>query len=189
MFLRTLEKQPDIVPNDILIFFLYSFKMAAAKPISLLVDQITMKFQRLPNVFGVRKHVEDTVDHFRCISMSEIQDGGRQTGSSYITACRPASNDQIPMATLMFSESGNTLRLLWTTSGVSTSLKSKMAATKQEVPISQLIPDSNEIVKVTLTIRVQVGDLNCADTNTAIYNQKSEKRWRHSNRKFNYLSL
>ena len=62
MFHRALEKQPDIVPNDIFAFSAF------------------------------------------------FQDGRRQTGSTYISACRPDSNE-IPKAIPMFSGSSNPMRL------------------------------------------------------------------------------
>ena len=55
-------------------------KMASFKPelpISLLVDNIGTKFQRLyPNVFGVRQHGETSGNAVRCLGMLEIKDGG-----------------------------------------------------------------------------------------------------------------
>ena len=63
--------------------------MAAAKPevaISQLPQQIAMKFQRLNNIFSVTEvngHIGNTA---RCWPMTDIQHGGSQTGSSYVSA-------------------------------------------------------------------------------------------------------
>src|SRR5664279_1662214 len=116
--------------------------MAAAKPevlISLLVDKIETKFQRLllpifevPQLRGTN---EDTVG---CNRKLEIQDGGRQTGSTYISAGRQDRNE-IPTATPPFSRSRSSaelMRILWDATG---SWKSKMAAAKPEVPTSSCL--------------------------------------------------
>ena len=67
------------------------FKMAAYKPevlISQLVDEIETPFQELPLIFRVEQLNSTIVQHTRHKGSPEIQDGGLQTGSTYISACR-----------------------------------------------------------------------------------------------------
>src|SRR5664279_409744 len=68
----------------------------------------------------------------------EIQDSCLQNGSTYNSACR-LDRKAISAATPMFSESSNPMKLLRITSDVSRSGKSKMAAAKPEVIITQLV--------------------------------------------------
>ena len=71
------------------------FKMAAYKPevlISQLVDEIEESFQWLPPIFRVEQ-LNSTIVHYTQHKGSlEIQDGGLQTGSTYISACRRDRN-------------------------------------------------------------------------------------------------
>ena len=87
-------------------------KMAAVKQeifISPLLDKIATKFQRLPQVFAVQEHKYINTNIDRCMKMSQIQDGGRKTGSvcmsfqkhytyTHISTSRRDSNE-IPKAT------------------------------------------------------------------------------------------
>ena len=60
-------------------------KMAAAKPevhISQLLDKTAMPFQRLPPIVGAQEVIGAILNTARCNRKSEIQDGGRQTGST-----------------------------------------------------------------------------------------------------------
>src|SRR5664279_272409 len=66
------------------------------------------------------------------------QDGCLQTGSTYNSACR-LDRRAISAATPMFSGSSNPTKLLRITTDVSRSGKSKMAAAKPEVIITQLV--------------------------------------------------
>ena len=69
--------------------------MAAYKPealISQLVDEIEKPFQGLLPIFRVEQ-LNSTIVHFtRHKGSPEIQDGGLQTGSTYISACRRDRN-------------------------------------------------------------------------------------------------
>ena len=63
------------------------FKMAAAKPevlISQLLNQIATPFQKLPHICGVQQLNGTMANTARCNRKQKIQDGGRQTGSTYI---------------------------------------------------------------------------------------------------------
>ena len=65
--------------------------MAAYKPevlISQLVDEIEESFQWLPLIFRVEQLNSTIVYYTRHKGSPEIQDGGLQTGSTYISACR-----------------------------------------------------------------------------------------------------
>jgi len=76
-------------------------KMAASKleiRISRLVDMIATKFQRLPHVFGCKESNSTIGNTVRRNRKSEIQDGGLQSGNTYISTCRHDSNE-IPTAT------------------------------------------------------------------------------------------
>ena len=90
------------------------------------------------HIFEVIKHNDTIADSIRCSRNSEIQDGGHQTGTAYVSACRQ-DNNVIPTAITLSSGSGNTTFLLCTPSDVNGSVKSKMAATKPEEPITQLV--------------------------------------------------
>ena len=93
--------------------------MAAVKPeifISRLLDKIATKFQRLPQVFAVQEHNDINTNTDRCMQMTQIQDGGRKTGSVYmsfhkhytythISTSRRDSNE-IPTATPCFLAPG-----------------------------------------------------------------------------------
>src|SRR5664279_3866482 len=75
----------------------------------------------------------DSVRHYR---KPEIQDGGLQTGSTYYSACRLHSN-AISTATPTFSGSSNSMALWPILSDITGNRKSKMAAYKPEVLITQ----------------------------------------------------
>jgi hypothetical protein len=57
-----------------------------------------MPFQGLPHIFGVQQLTGAIPDNARFNRKSQIQDGGRQTGNTYILASRLDSN-AIPAAT------------------------------------------------------------------------------------------
>ena len=78
------------------------------------------------------------VDIWEMAGALEIQDGGHQTGNNYISACRLDSVD-ISTAKPMFWMSPNSMALLAIPHNVTGSGKSKMAAAKPEVIISQLV--------------------------------------------------
>ena len=64
------------------------FKIAAYKPevlISQLVDEIETPFQELPPIFGVEQLNGTIVHYTRHKGSPEIQDGGLQTGRTYIS--------------------------------------------------------------------------------------------------------
>jgi hypothetical protein len=74
--------------------------MAAAKPevsISQLLHKIETKFQRLTPIFGVHQFTETHRNTVTCNRKLEIQDGGCQTGSIYISASTQDRNE-IPTA-------------------------------------------------------------------------------------------
>src|SRR5664279_1465174 len=75
-------------------------------------------------------------DSARQKGSSEIQDGGRLTGSTYISACRRDRN-AFSTANPTFSGSSNSMVLLRIISDIIGSLRSKMAAGKPEVLLSQ----------------------------------------------------
>jgi hypothetical protein len=114
--------------------------MAAAKPevlVSRLVDQIAARFQRLPQVFEVQQSNCDIPDIMRCNRKSIIEDGGRQTGNTYISASRQDSNP-ISTATPRLLECINPIAIFRILCDATGSHKSKMAAAKPEVRISLL---------------------------------------------------
>ena len=136
MFLRTIEKQPDIVPNDIFIFSVFfqdgrrqtgSTYISACRPDSNEIPTAT------PMFLGSGNTVLVFFNPIRCNRKSEIQHGGRQTGSTYISACRNFNGYP------MFSGSGNMMLLLWMLSTVAGSHKSSILVAKQEEPTSQLV--------------------------------------------------
>src|SRR5664279_4145453 len=111
--------------------------MAAAKsevPISQLIDKIATKFQRLPLHFRIQQLNETNGNTAGCNRKLEIQDGGRQNGSTYISAYRQDSNE-IPTATPTFSRSSSSTKLLGILQVATGSWKSKMATAKPEVLI------------------------------------------------------
>ena len=89
-------------------------KMAAAKPkvlISQLPDQIETPFQRLTYTF--RDPATQWLYCEYCPMRPEVgfEDGGRQTGSTYISASRPGS-DSVSTATHYFRGPANSMALL-----------------------------------------------------------------------------
>ena len=92
----------------------------------------------LPSIFVVQQLEGTIANTSRCNRMSEFKDGGHQTGSTYISASILDSN-AVPTASPPFSESSNTTALLRMLSDVTGSRILKMAATKPEVTISQLL--------------------------------------------------
>src|SRR5664279_4110095 len=87
------------------------------------------------HVFGVQELNGDNPNTTRCNRKSEIQDGGRQTGSTFISASIPDTNE-IPTATPMFSGSRNSMVITRILPEVTGSQKSNMAAAKPEVIIT-----------------------------------------------------
>src|SRR5664279_4563837 len=75
-----------------------------------------------------------------CNRKSEIQYGGRQTGSTHISAYRLDRNE-IPTGTPIFSGSSISMELLGISPDVTGSQKFNMAAAKPEVLISQLLDE------------------------------------------------
>ena len=71
-----------------------------------------------------------------CNRKSEIQNGGSQTGNTYISACIQ-HNCKIPKATPMFSGKINSRKLFSILCDASGSRKSKMAALEEEILIAQ----------------------------------------------------
>src|SRR5208282_2050249 len=66
-------------------------KIAAIKqevPISQLLDKIATPFQRLTPIFGVHQLSGTITNTARFNRKSEFKDGGRQIGSTYISASR-----------------------------------------------------------------------------------------------------
>src|SRR5664279_238735 len=90
------------------------------------------------HVFGVQELNGDNPNTIRCNRKSEIQDGGRQTGSTFISASIPDSNE-IPTATPMFSGSRNSMVITRLPPYVTGSRKFKMVAVKLEVLLYQLL--------------------------------------------------
>src|SRR5664279_960352 len=90
------------------------------------------------HVFGVQELNDDNPNTTRCNRKSEIQDGGRQTGCTYYSACRIDRN-AISTTIPTFSGSSNSLALLRILPDICGSRKSKMAADKPEVLITQLV--------------------------------------------------
>ena len=63
-----------------------NFRMVAAIPqvhITQVLDKIATKFQRLPHIFVVRQLNRTNANTARCNRKSDIQDGGRLTGSTF----------------------------------------------------------------------------------------------------------
>src|SRR5664279_1490005 len=75
-------------------------------------------------------------DYARHTGQPEIQDGGLQTGSTYYSACRLHSN-AISTAIPTFSGSSNSMALWPIMPDIPGNRKSKMAAYKPEVLITQ----------------------------------------------------
>ena len=109
-----------------------------AHNISQLLWHIETKFQRLPHVFAVLELKDTIANSARCNRKSVFKDGGIQTGSSYNSASRQDSNS-VPTANPPFSGSSNPLALLRIVSDVTGSRFLKMAASKPEVVITQLL--------------------------------------------------
>src|SRR5664279_746688 len=74
----------------------------------------------------------------RCIRKSEIQDGGLQTGYTYISASRQ-DRSEIPTANPTCSRSSNSMGLVGILCDQTGSGKSNMAASKPDILISQLL--------------------------------------------------
>ena len=102
-----------------------------------LLDKIEKKFQRLPPVLGVKLSNETNGNALRPNRKWEIQHGGRQNGSTYISACRPLRN-AVSTAKPMFSGSPNSMGCSSMPRDHTGSGNSNMAAAKPEVLISQL---------------------------------------------------
>src|SRR5208282_2597457 len=84
-------------------------KMAAAKPevvISQLLEKISTPFQRLNPIFGVQQPNGTLANSARCNRKSVFKDGGRQTGSSFISASRQDIN-AVPTANPHFRGPGH----------------------------------------------------------------------------------
>jgi hypothetical protein len=117
------------------------FKMAAAKldvPVSQLLYKIEEKIQWLPACFGVGD-LDDAIEKVPSPNRkSEIQDGGCQTRSTWISASTQDSKE-IATANPMFSGSQNFVMLSGRTDVGTGSEKFKTAAAKPEVSVSQLI--------------------------------------------------
>src|SRR5208282_1826984 len=105
--------------------------------ISQLLDKIATPFQRLTPIFGVQQHNGNKANTARCNRKSAFKDGGRQTGSTYISASIPDS-DAVPTDNPPFSGSNNSIAQLRILPDVTGSRFLKMAAAKLEVLISQL---------------------------------------------------
>ena len=70
----------------------------------------------------------------------KIQDGGLQTGSTYISACRHDIKE-IPKSTPTFSRSCYPMRLMRIFFNQTGSGKSNMAASKPEILLSRLVDE------------------------------------------------
>src|SRR5208282_836878 len=117
-------------------------KMAAAKPevlISHLPDKISTPFQRLTPIFWVQQPNGTLANSARCNRKSVFKDGGRQTGSSFISASRQDINT-VPTANPHFRGPATQMELLRIVPDVTGSRFLEMAAAKPVVLISQL-PD------------------------------------------------
>ena len=83
-----LQIVPDVTGSRFL-------KMAASKPevvMSLFLDRIATPFQRLTPIFGVQQLNGTIANTVLCNRKYVFKDGGRQTGSTYISASRQDSN-------------------------------------------------------------------------------------------------
>ena len=137
-----LQLLPDVTGNR-------HFRMAAAKPevlISQLLDKMATPFQRLTPIFGIQQLNNATANTVRCNRKSVFKDGGRQTGSTYISASRQDGNS-VSTANPMFSGYRNQIGPLGILSDQNGSGKSKMAAAQSEVLISR--HDRNSISTAT----------------------------------------
>src|SRR5208282_430566 len=117
-------------------------KMVVTRPevvISQLPDKISTPFQRLTPHFRGPATNGTLANSARCNRKSVFEDGGRQTGSSYISASRQDIN-AVPTANPRFSGSSNPMELWRIVPDVTGSRFLKMAAAKPEVVISHL-PD------------------------------------------------
>ena len=97
-----------------------------------------MQFQRLIGYFGVYELNGTIAITARCNRKSVFEDGGRQTGSTYISALRQDTNE-IPKTKLIFGGFRNSTKLLRLLPDVIGSRYFNMAAAKTEVLISQVI--------------------------------------------------
>ena len=105
----------------------------------LYLSKYTIKLQNSSgdtHVFKVEEFKEAISYTLWCKRIFKIQDGGSQTGNTYISACIQ-HNCTIPTAIPMFSRSRNSIKLLLILYYASGSQKSKMAAHKPEILISQ----------------------------------------------------
>ena len=100
-------------------------------------NEISPKFQRLPPIFETQQFKETIANSTRHNRKSEIQDGGRLTGITYNSACRLDSN-VISTASPTFSRSSISMGPLRILPDITRSRKSKMAAAKPELLITQL---------------------------------------------------
>src|SRR5258706_430169 len=89
-------------------------------------------------VFGVQQSSAAIPNAIRANRKWEIQDGGRQTGNTCNSACTQHRN-KIPTAIPMFSGYSNPVQLSRMLSELTGSGKFKMAATKPEIPVTQLV--------------------------------------------------
>jgi len=80
-------------------------------PWSQLLDKLGTKFHRLPHVFGDKESNGTIGNTVRRNRKSEIQEGGLQSGNTYISSCRHDSNN-ILTAIPMFFGSYNPVWLL-----------------------------------------------------------------------------
>ena len=86
---------------------------------------------------GGEQLIGPIANNARCNRKSGFKDGGRQTGSIYISASKPDS-DAVPTTNPPFPGSSNVMALLRILPDVTGSRLLKMAAAKPEVLISQL---------------------------------------------------
>jgi hypothetical protein len=83
------------------------------------------------------------------------QDGGHQTGTTHISAC-VLDRNEIPTAITMFSGSSNSMELVGILSDKTGSGKSKMAAAKPELHISQPLDEiETKFQRLNLHLRGQ----------------------------------
>src|SRR5208282_4281893 len=91
-----------------------------------------------PPIFGDQQPNGTLANSARCNRKSVFKDGGRQTGSTYISASRKDIN-AVPTANPPLSGSSNPMELLRIVPDATGSRFLKMAAAKPEVLISQLL--------------------------------------------------
>ena len=163
------------------------------KPITQVVCKIAEKFQRLYLYFMVQEFNEAIFYIVGSERKSEIQDGGFQRGNTNISACIQ-HNWKIPKDKHMFSRLYIRITLFSILCNGSGSQKSKMAAHKPEILISQ--PVYNITAKFKFQINwcykhvfrgceIPLSDFLHRVTQADISNPK----WRVTNRKYLYLSL